>query len=65
MGMIQSLLGGDTEEVKEYAAVFGEELSKTLSNLGAENGEGAINKTLLELQKTMENWNCKVENKNC
>ncbi len=55
VGMIQSMLGGDTDEVKEYAAVFGKELTNTLSELGSKEGEGAINKTLFELQATMEN----------
>jgi len=55
IGMIQSMLGGDTGEVKEYVGVFGDELRKTIAGLGADNGEGAINKSLLELQHTMEN----------
>lgn len=55
IGMIQSILGGDTGEVKEYAEVLGKELTKSISQLGTENGEGAINKSLLELQATMEN----------
>ena len=55
IGMIQSMLGGDSKEIQEYASIFGDEISKTLSKLGAKDGEGAINKTILELQKTMEN----------
>lgn len=55
IGMIEAMLGGSTDEVKEYASVFGDELTKSLSELGGENGKGAINKSLLELQKTMEN----------
>lgn len=55
VGMIESLLGGNTDEVKDYASAIGRELTNSLSALGAEDGEGAINKTLLELQKTMEN----------
>ena len=55
IGMIQSMLGSDSGEVKEYASVIGEELSKQLNLLGSEDGEGAINKTILELQNTMEN----------
>ena len=54
IGMIESMLGGSSDEVKEYASVFGDELSKTLSELGAEDGKGPINKSILELQKTME-----------
>ena len=55
IGMIQSMLGGDTEEVKEYASLLGKELTKSISQLGTEGGEGAINQSLLELQTTMEN----------
>ncbi len=55
IGMIQSMLGGNTNEVKEYASILGAELKKTISDLGTEDGKGAINKSLLELQKTMEN----------
>lgn len=55
IGMIQSMLGEGSNEVKEYAAVFAEELKKTISGLGSEDGEGAINKSLKELQHTMEN----------
>lgn len=55
IGMIQSLLGGDSKEIKEYASVFGDEISKTISEIGSEDGEGAINKTIMDLQTTMEN----------
>ncbi|MDF1696200.1 MAG: MlaD family protein [Saprospiraceae bacterium] len=55
IGMIESMLGGNTDEVKEYASVLGSEFTNALSELGAEGGEGAINKTLFELQATMEN----------
>lgn len=57
IGMIESMLGGNTDEVKDYASVLGGELTSALSELGAEGGEGAINKTLFELQATMENMN--------
>lgn len=55
IGMIQSMIGSDTGEIKEYAGVLGDELNKTISQLGSEDGEGALNKSILELQKTMEN----------
>ncbi|MEM9549371.1 MAG: MlaD family protein [Bacteroidota bacterium] len=55
IGMIQSFLGGDTKEVQEYASTIGKELTASLSELGSEDGEGAINKTLYELKATMEN----------
>ena len=55
IGMIQSLLGGDTDKVGEYAALFGDELKNTIYELGTEDGKGAINKSLIELQATMEN----------
>lgn len=55
IGMIQSMLGSNTGEIKEYAGVIGDELTKTINQLGSEGGEGAINKTILELQATMEN----------
>lgn len=53
LSMLGSMVG--TGEVKEYASAFGSELNTLVSNLGTEDGEGAINKTVLELQKTMEN----------
>ncbi len=52
LGLLGSMIG--TGEVKEYASAFGSELSNVVSGIGTENGEGAINKTVLELQKTME-----------
>jgi phospholipid/cholesterol/gamma-HCH transport system substrate-binding protein len=55
IGMIQSMLGGDADEIKDYVKVFGDELRKTLNNLGSADGEGPINQTILDLQKTMEN----------
>lgn len=55
MGMIQSMLGGNSDEVKEYASVISDELKTVIGDLGTEDGEGALNKTLLDLQKTMEN----------
>jgi phospholipid/cholesterol/gamma-HCH transport system substrate-binding protein len=55
IGMIESLLGGDSQEIKEYASIFGDEVTKTISKIGAEDGEGAINKTILDLQITMQN----------
>lgn len=55
IGMLQSMLGSDSKEVGEYAAVLGNELKKTIYELGTQDGSGAINKSLLELQTTMEN----------
>jgi len=55
IGMLQSMLGGDTGEVQEYATVVGKELANAIGQIGTEDGEGAINKSLFELQKTMEN----------
>jgi len=55
LGMIQSMLGEGSTEIKDYASMLAEELKKTISDLGTEEGEGAINASLLELKKTMEN----------
>lgn len=53
LGLLGSMVG--TNEVKEYASAFGTELNSLVANLGTEEGEGAINQSVLELQKTMEN----------
>lgn len=52
-GFLQSLVG--TDDVKEYASAFGGELEGVLENLGTPEGQGAINQSVLDLQKTMEN----------
>jgi phospholipid/cholesterol/gamma-HCH transport system substrate-binding protein len=62
VGLLGSMIG--TGEVEEYASAFGSELSTVVSNIGAEDGEGAINKTVLELQKTMENMTKLTETTN-
>ena len=53
LGLLGSMVG--TNEVKEYASAFGTELNSLVAKLGTEEGEGAINQSVLELQKTMEN----------
>lgn len=53
IGLLGSMIG--TGEVKEYASTIGAELNTVLSKLGTENGEGAINQTVIDLQKTMAN----------
>ncbi|MFT4535584.1 MAG: phospholipid/cholesterol/gamma-HCH transport system substrate-binding protein [Saprospiraceae bacterium] len=53
VGLLGSMLSAG--EVKEYASAIGSELSTVMSSIGTENGEGAINQTVLELQQTMEN----------
>jgi phospholipid/cholesterol/gamma-HCH transport system substrate-binding protein len=55
IGMIQSMLGGDATEVERYVGMFGEELKKTIYELGTKEGKGAINNSLMELEKTMAN----------
>ncbi|MFT6336393.1 MAG: phospholipid/cholesterol/gamma-HCH transport system substrate-binding protein [Saprospiraceae bacterium] len=62
VGLIGSMIG--TGEVKEYASAIGTELSNVVSNIGSEDGEGAINKTILDLQKTMENMTKLTETTN-
>jgi phospholipid/cholesterol/gamma-HCH transport system substrate-binding protein len=44
-----------TDDVQEYASVFRKELGLAIEDLGKEDGKGALNKTLNELQKTVEN----------
>lgn len=53
LGMLGSMIG--TDEVKTYASAFSTELSGVIENLGTEEGKGAINASLLELQVTMAN----------
>ncbi len=62
LSMLGSMVG--TGEVKEYASAFGSELNTLVANLGTEGGEGALNKTVLELQKTMENMTKMTETTN-
>jgi len=53
VGLLESMIA--TDDVQEYANVVGKELGTVIENLGTEEGKGAVNKTLLELQATMEN----------
>jgi len=53
VGLLGSMVGAG--EVKEYASAIGGELSNVVAKIGSEDGEGALNATVLELQKTMEN----------
>ena len=62
LGMLGSMIG--TDDVKGYASAMGSELSGVLENLGTEEGKGAINKSLLELQVTMENMSKLTETTN-
>ncbi len=53
IGLLGSMVG--TNDVKEYASAFGSELNTIVGQLGTEDGEGAINQTIIDLQKTMDN----------
>lgn len=62
LGLLGSMVG--TDEVKEYASAIGSEFSGVLENLGTEEGKGAINQTLIELEKTMKNMAVLTETTN-
>lgn len=53
VGLLGSLI--KKEELQEYASTIGKEFGTVISSLGTEGSEGAVNHTLLELQRTMEN----------
>lgn len=62
VGLLGSMVG--TGEVKEYTSALGTELNSIMSKLGTEDGEGALNQTIIDLQKTMENMATLTETTN-
>ena len=55
LGMIGSLLG--TEEIDQYIGEVTKGLNGVVSQIGAEDSEGAINETVRQLEKSMININ--------
>ena len=62
IGLLGSMIGAG--EVNEYTSALGTELNSIVANLGTEDGEGALNQTIIDLQKTMENMAVLTETTN-
>lgn len=62
VGLLGSMIG--KSEVTEYASAIGSEINTLVSKIGTDEGEGAINQTVLELHKTMENMTKLTETTN-
>ncbi len=62
LGLIQSMVGVD--EVKQYTSAISEDLKSVIESIGSENGKGALNNSIRELEKTLTNLTSLSKNAN-